>query len=95
VAGDRRTTGKGVPARPVVLSVLIAVHMIGVDRTLAAADRTRNEPWPMVFLYGAVMMSATAWSRVGDFDGRPSRPVGMSPGWRRCGRPGRWLRCAG
>ena len=48
----------------VVLSVLIAVpvtmYMIGVYRTLAAADRTRNGPWPMMFLYGAVMMSATA-----------------------------------
>ena len=34
--------------------------MIGVYRTLAAADRTRNGPWAMVFLDGAVMMSATA-----------------------------------
>jgi hypothetical protein len=30
--------------------VLIVVNMIGVYRTLAAADRTRNGPWPMVFL---------------------------------------------
>jgi hypothetical protein len=44
----------------VVLSVLLAVYMIGVYRTLAAADRTRNGPWPMVFLCGAMMMSATA-----------------------------------
>ena len=44
----------------VVLSVLIAVYMIGAYRTLAAADRARNGPWPTVFLYGAVMMSATA-----------------------------------
>jgi hypothetical protein len=36
------------------------VHMIGVYRTLAAADRTGNRSWPMVFLYGAVMMSAKA-----------------------------------
>jgi hypothetical protein len=43
-----------------LLSVLLAVYMIGVYRTLAAADRARNGPWPMVFLYGAVMMSATA-----------------------------------
>ena len=34
--------------------------MIGVYRTLAAADRTGNRSWPMVFLYGAVMMSAMA-----------------------------------
>jgi hypothetical protein len=47
----------------VVVSVLIAVpltvYMIGVDRTLAAADHTGNGPWPMMFLYGAVMMAAT------------------------------------
>ena len=43
----------------VVLSVLIVVYRIGVYRTLAAADRTRDGPWPMVFLCGAVMMSAT------------------------------------
>jgi len=48
----------------VVLSVLIAVpltvYMTGVYRTLAAADRTGNRPRPMVFRYGAVMLSATA-----------------------------------
>ena len=47
-----------------VLSVLIAVpltvYTIGVYRTLAAAGRTRNGPWPMVFLHGAKMMSAIA-----------------------------------
>ena len=40
-------------------AVPLTVYMIGVYRTLAAPDRTGNGPWPMVFLYGAVMMSAT------------------------------------
>ena len=44
----------------VLIAVPLTVYMIGVYRTLATADRTGNGPWPMVFLYGAVMMSATA-----------------------------------
>jgi hypothetical protein len=33
--------------------------MIGAYRILAAADRAGNGPWPMLFLYGAVMTPAT------------------------------------
>jgi hypothetical protein len=44
----------------VLIAVLLTVYTIGVYRTLAAAGRTRNGPWPMVFLYGAKMMSAMA-----------------------------------
>jgi len=41
------------PPRP------LTVYMIGVYRTFAAPDRTGNGPWPMMLLYGAVMMAAT------------------------------------
>jgi len=44
----------------VLIAVPLTVYMIGVYRTLAAADRAGNGPWLMVFLYGAVMMSAMA-----------------------------------
>lgn len=48
----------------VVLGALIAVplaaYMVGVYRTLIAADRVRDTSWATLFLYGAVMMSATA-----------------------------------
>jgi hypothetical protein len=44
----------------VLIAVPLTVYMIGVYRTLAAADRAGNGPWPMVFLYDAVMMSAMA-----------------------------------
>ena len=43
-----------------LIAVPLTVYMIGVYRTLAAADRTGNGPWPMMFLCGAVMMAATA-----------------------------------
>lgn len=43
-----------------LIAVPLTVYMIGVYRTLAAADRAGNGPWLMVFLYGAVMMSAMA-----------------------------------
>ena len=42
-----------------LIAVPLTVYMIGVYRTLAAADRAGNGPWPMMFLYGAVMMVAT------------------------------------
>jgi hypothetical protein len=45
----------------VLIAVPLTVYMIGVYRTLAAADRAGNGPGPMVFLDGAVVtMSATA-----------------------------------
>jgi hypothetical protein len=43
----------------VLIAMPLTVYMLGVYRTLAAADRAGNGPWPMVFRYGAVMMSAT------------------------------------
>ena len=42
-----------------MVAVPLTVYVIGVYRTLAAADRTGNGPWPMMFLYGAVMIAAT------------------------------------
>jgi hypothetical protein len=39
--------------------VPLTVYAIGVYRTLAAADRIGNWPWPMMFLYGAAVMAAT------------------------------------
>ena len=42
-----------------MIAVPLTVYVIGVYRTLAAADRAGDGPWPMMFLYGAVMMAAT------------------------------------
>jgi len=52
--------GLGVPARPLRRGRALTVYMIGVCRSLAAADRTGNGPWPMMFVYGAAMMAAPA-----------------------------------
>jgi hypothetical protein len=43
-----------------LLGIPLAVFMVGVHRTLAIADRTRDTSWATVFLYGAIMMSVTA-----------------------------------
>jgi hypothetical protein len=42
-----------------MIAVPLTVYVIGVYRTLAAADRAGDGPWPMMFLYGAVMIAAT------------------------------------
>jgi len=55
----------------VVLAALIGIPMVvflvGIYRTLAASDREMNTSWSTVFLYGAVMMSATAGAREGGY----------------------------
>ncbi|MGI8825949.1 MAG: hypothetical protein ACR2JC_09940 [Chloroflexota bacterium] len=43
-----------------LIALPIAVYMVGVYQTLATADRSRNTSWSTLFLYGAVMLSATA-----------------------------------
>jgi hypothetical protein len=50
-----------------VIAIPMVVFLVGVHRTLAAADRTMNTSWSTIFLYGAVMMSATAGAREGGF----------------------------
>lgn len=48
----------------VVISALLAIPLVlfftGVYRTLAAADREHDSSWATTFLFGAIMMSATA-----------------------------------
>lgn len=43
-----------------LVAVPLAVFMVGVHRTLTAADRVCDTSWATLFLYGAAMMSATA-----------------------------------
>ncbi len=52
---------------PALLGIPIALYMVGVHRTLAAADRTLQTSWSTLFLYGALMMSATAGAAEGAF----------------------------
>lgn len=43
-----------------LLAIPIALFFIGVYRPLVAADRTRGSAWAPLFLFGTIMMSATA-----------------------------------
>lgn len=43
-----------------LLGIPIAIFFIGVYRTLADADRAHDASWATLFLYGTIMMSATA-----------------------------------
>jgi hypothetical protein len=43
-----------------LLAIPIALFFIGVYRPLVAADRTRGSTWAPLFLFGTIMMSATA-----------------------------------
>ena len=44
----------------VLLAVPIALFLVGVYQSLQTADRDRRSPWPTLFLFGAIMSSATA-----------------------------------
>ena len=43
-----------------LLAIPLALFFIGVYRPLVAADRTRGSVWAPLFLFGTIMMSATA-----------------------------------
>ena len=43
-----------------LLGIPIALYMIGIHRTLSAADRATGSSWSTLFLFGAIMMSVTA-----------------------------------
>lgn len=42
------------------LGIPIAIYMVGIHRTISAADRVADSSWSTLFLFGAIMMSVTA-----------------------------------
>ena len=58
-AGDSTALKIGVVV-PALLAIPIAVFMIGVYRTLAVGDRENDSYFAPLFLYGSLMMSASA-----------------------------------
>jgi hypothetical protein len=65
---------------PALLAIPLTLFLVGVYRTLAAADRRAGSCWAIVYLYGAIMMSATAGLGEGLFAVAALRQgVGLSP----------------
>lgn len=58
-AGDSTALKVGVVV-PALLAIPLAIFLIGVYRTLAIGDRENDSYWAPLFLYGSVMMSASA-----------------------------------
>jgi hypothetical protein len=72
---------------PALLAIPLTLFLVGVYRTLAAADRRAGSCWASAYLYGAIMMSG---GRLHE-DARPAERVALrrrAVTRRRCRRRG-------